>query len=463
MYGSAAHDAASERGGSVEGSQPGGGLVPVAGVETKRKYRRHPKPDENAPERPPSAYVIFSNRIREEIKDQNLSFTQIAKLVGDRWQKLDPKGKEPYESQANAAKERYNIQLSAYKKTDAFKDYTQYLADFKAKHGGGGGPSEQKKPKLDPQESSFSGKSADMTADIFQPSHRHSRGGSVGSLGSLPLSAVPTSPVRAGQSHSPFIQTQGSSTSLPSRAAGRVARGGSPPGTTRHPRRPGGPGIIGQLSNQSSVSEDSSIPRSDSDPLVRTASLSLSTPPSGTPPLPSADQSSSHETVRSRFPGPPPSLPSYGSSTTSYSGTMPSPALSESSWRSRPSELRGYVDISPGSMQPPPYQPPGQAVSSITLPPLVGPDRTADFQHRTLPLPRTSPTQQPGYVQTAPSGFALGALTRPPRQDSAGEGPLERSENDAATTLAGLASGTSTTPRPPNVPTPPEQHRWPLR
>lgn len=28
----------------------------------KRKYRRHPKADENAPERPPSAYVIFSNR-----------------------------------------------------------------------------------------------------------------------------------------------------------------------------------------------------------------------------------------------------------------------------------------------------------------------------------------------------------------------------------------------------------------
>lgn len=27
----------------------------------KRKYRRHPKPDENAPERPPSAYVLFSN------------------------------------------------------------------------------------------------------------------------------------------------------------------------------------------------------------------------------------------------------------------------------------------------------------------------------------------------------------------------------------------------------------------
>src|SRR5882757_7763872 len=43
--------------------------------EAKRKYRRHPKPDENAPERPPSAYVIFSNKVREEVKDQNLSFT----------------------------------------------------------------------------------------------------------------------------------------------------------------------------------------------------------------------------------------------------------------------------------------------------------------------------------------------------------------------------------------------------
>lgn len=27
----------------------------------KRKYRRHPKTDEHAPERPPSAYVLFSN------------------------------------------------------------------------------------------------------------------------------------------------------------------------------------------------------------------------------------------------------------------------------------------------------------------------------------------------------------------------------------------------------------------
>ena len=99
----------------------------------KRKYRRHPKPDDNAPERPPSAYVIFSNRMREELRGRNLSFTEIAKLVGENWQNLSPLEKEPYEQQAFSAKERYNGELAEYKKTNEFKDYSQYLVEFKAR------------------------------------------------------------------------------------------------------------------------------------------------------------------------------------------------------------------------------------------------------------------------------------------------------------------------------------------
>ncbi|KAH8792742.1 hypothetical protein BGZ57DRAFT_750575 [Hyaloscypha finlandica] len=105
--------------------------TPVQGA--KRKYRRHPKPDENAPERPPSAYVIFSNKMREELKGRNLSFTEIAKLVGENWQNLAPAEKEPYEQQAFSAKERYNNELVEYKKTNNYKEYAQYLADFKAR------------------------------------------------------------------------------------------------------------------------------------------------------------------------------------------------------------------------------------------------------------------------------------------------------------------------------------------
>ncbi|KAI3400450.1 hypothetical protein diail_3071 [Diaporthe ilicicola] len=105
-----------------------------SGVVQKRKYRRHPKPDENAPERAPSAYVLFSNKMREDLKGQNLTFTEIAKLVGENWQGLTQAEKEPYERDAQAAKEKYNRDLAEYKKTPDYKKYLQYLQEFKAKH-----------------------------------------------------------------------------------------------------------------------------------------------------------------------------------------------------------------------------------------------------------------------------------------------------------------------------------------
>lgn len=446
----------------------GGNGPPSAGYETKRKYRRHPKPDENAPERPPSAYVIFSNKIREEVKEQNLSFTQIAKLVGDRWQKLDPLGKEPYEAQANAAKERYNIQLSAYKKTDAFKEYSQYLFEFKAKHGGGavGGPSDQKKPKLDAQETSML--STGSVSDSLLPSRGHSRGGSVGSLNSTSVTTTPTSPTRS-QAPSLIHNNPHSTTSLPSRQITVGSRGGSPPpGYGRDSRwRPPLSGPVGQVSQQSSVSEESSAVRSDSDPLVRTASLSLSTPPTGTPPLLAhGDKSASADGGRPRFPGPPRSLPSYGSTASTHSQALPSPMGSDSSWRSRPTELRNYIDAGP-PMQPPLHLPPPSSgpVTLPSFPPILGGERNPDFQHRTLPLPplpRTSPTMPPGPTAPGrlpePSSFPFGGPNFALRRESTAESPMERSESDAANTLAGLAASTS---RPGSTPAP--ERRWPSK
>ncbi|CAK7233473.1 hypothetical protein SCUCBS95973_008606 [Sporothrix curviconia] len=106
----------------------------VPGVLAKRKYRRHPKPDESAPERPPSAYVLFSNKTREELKGRNLTFTEIAKHVGENWQGLTAAEREPFETQAQLAKEKYNSDLAEYKKTDGYKQYMVYLQEFKAKH-----------------------------------------------------------------------------------------------------------------------------------------------------------------------------------------------------------------------------------------------------------------------------------------------------------------------------------------
>ncbi|KAL6709760.1 hypothetical protein ACN47E_001189 [Coniothyrium glycines] len=117
-----------------KGKQADSSVPGSTGTSTKRKYRRHPKPDEHAPERPPSAYVIFSNQVRESLKGQDLSFTEIAKVVGERWQILPVEEREGCERQANGAKEKYYAELAEYKKTNQYEVYQRYLEDFRAKH-----------------------------------------------------------------------------------------------------------------------------------------------------------------------------------------------------------------------------------------------------------------------------------------------------------------------------------------
>ncbi len=121
---------------SGQSQAPIGTAAGSANSKTKRKYPRLiPEPDDHAPKKPPSAYVIFSNKIRKDVVEQNLSFTKIARLVGDRWQKLSQPEKERFEAQADAALERYHILLSSYRKTESYRNYARYLAEFKAGYG----------------------------------------------------------------------------------------------------------------------------------------------------------------------------------------------------------------------------------------------------------------------------------------------------------------------------------------
>lgn len=104
---------------------------PHAAGQGKRSYRHHPKPDPNAPQRPYSAYVLFSNHVREELKSQGLSFTEMSRRVGERWQSLNPDEKERWKQQAALPWETYKAQLAEYQQSDGYKTYTQYLANFK--------------------------------------------------------------------------------------------------------------------------------------------------------------------------------------------------------------------------------------------------------------------------------------------------------------------------------------------
>jgi len=70
------------------------------------------------PKRPLTAYMFFSQEKRPEIKrnNQNVSFGEIGKLLGEAWQKQNKDERKPYEEKAKKAKEEYLSAMAVYKK-----------------------------------------------------------------------------------------------------------------------------------------------------------------------------------------------------------------------------------------------------------------------------------------------------------------------------------------------------------
>jgi len=231
----------------------------------KRKYCRHPKADGNAPEKPPSAYVLFLKQVQGEVKAESLSFTEVARLVGKRWQKLDASQRELFESHAGALKENYKSDLTGYMRTDTYKAYTQYLAEFKAKNAAQSGAKGAKRAKLEhANSSSLPGNSV---GESVQPlAHQitgHEQQHSVGPT-------MVTSRVR--------LLALPSITTLPVSNVPSVQRN-SLQYLDSQDRR-----LFGQPSNQSSISENSNMPRiNSSDASVCTAVSSSSISDIGAP------------------------------------------------------------------------------------------------------------------------------------------------------------------------------------
>ena len=64
-------------------------LQPEGGARKERKKKNKDK-DPNKPKRPASAYMLWLNEHREEIKSENpsASITEIAKIGGQKWNEL---------------------------------------------------------------------------------------------------------------------------------------------------------------------------------------------------------------------------------------------------------------------------------------------------------------------------------------------------------------------------------------
>ncbi|KAL8768617.1 MAG: hypothetical protein Q9209_005176 [Squamulea sp. 1 TL-2023] len=99
-------------------------------TETKRQYTHHPKPDPNAPQRPLSAYVLFSNTVRAELKDQSLSFAEKSKIVGDRWQSMSDSARDSWKQATHGPWEKYKADKLKYQDSDLYRQYQEYLAEF---------------------------------------------------------------------------------------------------------------------------------------------------------------------------------------------------------------------------------------------------------------------------------------------------------------------------------------------
>ncbi|PVF99160.1 hypothetical protein CPB86DRAFT_783959 [Serendipita vermifera] len=85
--------------------------------DTKKRKRGPKKPrDPNAPKRPPSAYLIFQNEVRREIKEKNpdMNNNEVLGEVAKLWGQLTVEEKKPYNDATELAKMEYEKAKAEY-------------------------------------------------------------------------------------------------------------------------------------------------------------------------------------------------------------------------------------------------------------------------------------------------------------------------------------------------------------
>ena len=87
--------------------------TPPAGEGGKKRKKKDP----NAPKRPLSAFFLFCHDERPAVKQihPNHSVGEVAKELGERWNKVGQELKSKYEAKAAVDKQRYEKDLANYK------------------------------------------------------------------------------------------------------------------------------------------------------------------------------------------------------------------------------------------------------------------------------------------------------------------------------------------------------------
>ncbi|XVF51352.1 hypothetical protein PTKIN_Ptkin04bG0178300 [Pterospermum kingtungense] len=80
--------------------------------ETKKTKKEK---DPLKPKQPMSAFFLFSNERRAALLAENKNVLEVAKIAGEEWKNMTEKQKRPYEEMAKKNKEKYMLEMEAYK------------------------------------------------------------------------------------------------------------------------------------------------------------------------------------------------------------------------------------------------------------------------------------------------------------------------------------------------------------
>lgn len=85
------------------------------GGKKGRKSKKKEK-DPNAPKRPASAYLLFQNAVRNQIKERNpdVTYRELIGQVGEAWKELGDEGQKPYKDVAEKAMATWKADNAAY-------------------------------------------------------------------------------------------------------------------------------------------------------------------------------------------------------------------------------------------------------------------------------------------------------------------------------------------------------------
>merc|ERR1711881_301035 len=96
-----------------------------------KKFKKRPK-DKNAPKKPQTAYFVFCNEKREEIKAslENPTMASVSKRMGEMWKALDEEARKYYFQKNEEQKKRYATEFAKYKETENYKIHQETLKKF---------------------------------------------------------------------------------------------------------------------------------------------------------------------------------------------------------------------------------------------------------------------------------------------------------------------------------------------